>query len=238
MNTNVTTQPETNRPLGSPSSPWVSDGKKPPASRLRGGGRRRSVPHLLLGMLLVIVCAGVFVVVSLTSDTREPVLALARPVTAGQVLTAQDLKQVNVVVDPGVSVVDASQAANVVGKTMSTSLTAGALLTPNAVGAGGVPAAGQALAALSLKSGQFPLEVGPGAHVSVVFVPGQVGGAVASAPAADPSSVWPAVVTSVTSPPNQQITVISVQLGESAARQVAAVPAGQLSVVMVSGGGR
>ncbi|MEV6603502.1 SAF domain-containing protein [Kutzneria sp. NPDC051319] len=196
------------------------------------------MPHLLLGTLLVIVCAGVFVVWSLTSDTREPVLALARPVTVGQVLTAQDLKQVNVVVDPGVSVVDASQAASVVGKAVSTSLTVGALLTPDAVGSGGVPAAGQALAALSLKSGQFPPEVGPGAHVSVVFVPGQVGGAVASAPTADPSSVWPAVVTSVTSPPNQQITVISVLLGESAARQVAAVPAGQLSVVMVSGGGR
>ncbi|MEV6602777.1 SAF domain-containing protein [Kutzneria sp. NPDC051319] len=236
MSTNITTQPDTNRPLGSTSSPWVTGGKKPPASRLRGG-RRRSIPHLLLGALLVVVCVGVFLVVSLDSGNREPVVALARPVTVGQVLTAQDLKQVNVAVDPGVSVVDAGQAASVVGKTMSTSLSAGALLTPDAVGNGGFPAAGQALAALSLKSGQFPPEVAPGSHVSVVFVPGQTGAAVASVPTADPSSVWPAVVTSVTSPPNQQITVISVQLGEAAARQIAAVPAGQLSVVMVSGGG-
>lgn len=238
MSTNITTQPDTNRPHGSTGGPWVSNGKKPPASRLRGGGRRRSVPHLLLGALLVMVCAGVFVVVSLTSDTREPVLALAYPVAVGQVLTAKDLKQVNVVVDPGVSVVDASQAPSVVGKTMSVSLSAGALLTPDAVGGGGLPTVGQALAALSLKSGQFPPEVVPGSHVSVVFVPAQAGAAVASPSAPDPSMVWPAVVTSVTSPPNQQITVISVQLGESAARQVAAVPAGQLSVVMVSGGGR
>jgi SAF domain-containing protein len=238
VSTNITTQPDTNRPLGSTGGPWVSNGKKPPASRLRGGGRRRSVPHLLLGALLVLVCAAVSVVMSLNSGNREPVLALAQSVSVGQVLTAQDLKQVNVAADPSVSVVDASQVASVVGKTMSTSLSAGSLLTSDAVGTGGVPAVGQALAALSLKSGQFPPEVAAGSHVSVVFVPGQAGAA-ASPPTPDQSTVWPAVVTSVTSPPNQQITVISVELGESAALQVAAVPAGQLSVVMVSeGGGR
>jgi hypothetical protein len=236
VNTN-TTLPDTNRPLGSTGGPWLADGKKPPATRLRSG-RRRSVPHLLLGALLVLVCAGVFVLVSLNSDQRQPVLALAQSVSVGQVLTAQDLKQVNVAVDPGVSVVDASQAADVVGKTMSTSLSAGALLTPDAVGGSGFPTAGQALAALSLKSGQFPPEVAPGSHVSVVFVPSQAGAAVASPPSPDQSTVWPAVVTSVTSLPDQQITVISVQLGEAAARQIAAVPAGQLSVVLVSGGGR
>ncbi len=236
MNTN-TTLPDTNRPLGSTGGPWVSDGKKPPATRLRSG-RRRSVPHLLLGALLVLVCAGVFLLVSLNSDQRQPVLALAQNVSVGQVLTAQDLKQVNVAADPGVSVMDASQAASVVGKTMSTSLSAGALLTPDAVGGSGFPTAGQALAALSLKSGQFPPEVAPGSHVSVVFVPSQAGAAVESPPSPDQSTVWPAVVTSVTSLPDQQITVISVQLGEAAARQIAAVPAGQLSVVLVSGGGQ
>lgn len=235
MRTNITTQPDTNRPLGTPGGPWVSGGKKPSGSRLRGG-RRRSVPHLLLGTLLVLVCVAVSVVMSLHSGNREPVLALAQSVSVGQVLTAQDLKQVDVAVDPGVSVVDATQAASVVGKTMSTSLSAGSLLTWNAVGTSGFPVAGQAVAALSLKSGQFPPEVAPGSHVSVVFVPGQSGAEVASPPTPDQSTVWPAVVTSVTAPPNQQITVISVELGETAAVQIAAVPAGQLSVVMVSGG--
>jgi hypothetical protein len=237
VTTNITV-PDTSRPLGSSSAaPWVSEGKKPPASRLRGGNRRRSVPHLLLGALLVLVCAGVFVLVSLNSDNRQPVLALAQSVSIGQVLTAQDLKQVNIALDPGVSVVGAGQAASVVGKTMSTSLSAGALLTPDAVGGSGFPTAGQALTALSLKSGQFPPEVAPGSHVSVVFVPGQDGAAVMSPPSPGQSTVWPAVVTSVTPQPNQQITVISVELDEAAAQQIAAVPAGQLSVVLVSGGG-
>jgi hypothetical protein len=238
VTTNITTQPDTGRPSTSAAAgPWVADGKKT-GSRWRGTSRRRSVPHLLLGALLVLACAAAFLLISLNSGNRVSVLALARPVSVGQVLTTQDLRQVNVAVDPDVSVVDASQAASLVGRTMSTALPAGALLTLDAVGDGGVPTAGQAIAALSLKSGQFPHEVSPGTHVSVVFVPGQSSGSVASPPAPDSTTVWPAVVTSVTSPPNEQTTVVSVQLAEGAARQVAAVPAGQLSVVMLSGGGR
>jgi hypothetical protein len=237
VTTNITTQPDTDRPTRSASGSWVADGKKP-ASRLRGTKRRRSIPHLLLGALLVLACAAAFLVVSLNSGDKESVLALARPVSVGQVLTAQDLKQVNVAVDPGVSIVGVSQAASVVGKTMSTSLPAGALLTLDAVGGAGFPAAGQALAALSLKAGQFPVEVSPGAHVSVVFVPGQSGAALASPPTPDSTTVWPAVVTSVTSPPNQQTTVVSVQVSQAAARQIAAVPAGQLSIAMLPGSGQ
>jgi hypothetical protein len=60
---------------------------------------------------------------------------------------------------------------------------------------------------------------------------------VSSPPAPDSTPVWPAVVTSVTSPPNQLVSVVSVQLSETAARQIAAVPAGQLSIVMLSAGG-
>jgi hypothetical protein len=246
VTTNITTQPNTGRSTpssagSSATGPWVADGKKP-ASRLRGANRRRSVPHLLLGVLLVLACAAAFVVVSLNSGTRQPVLALARPVSVGQVLTTQDLKQVNVAVDPGVSVVDASQAASVVGTTMSTNVPAGTLLTLDAVNGARIPAEGEAIAALSLNAGQFPPEVSPGTHVSVVHAPGQAGAAASSPPTTtrspDSSAVWRAVVTSVTTPANQQTTVVSVQLPEAAAHQVAAVPAGQLSIVMLAGGGR
>lgn len=234
MTTNITTQPETDRTTRPTNGSWVADGKKA-TSRLRGTKRRRSIPHLLLGALLVLACAAAFLVVSLSSGSKQSVLALAQPVSVGQVLTAQDLKQVNVAVDSGVSVVDGSQAASVVGRTLSENLPAGALLTLDAVSGSGVPAAGQALAALSLKAGQFPVEVSPGAHVSVVFVPGQAGSGLASPPTSDSTTVWPAVVTSVTTPPNQQITVVSVQVTQAAARQIAAIPAGQLSVVMLPG---
>lgn len=234
----MTTGTDTVRSSTLATGSWMGDGRKANASRLRGAGRRRSIPHLMLGALLVVACAAAFVVVSLSSGDRLPVLVMARAVSVGQVLTAQDLRQANVTIDPGMSVVDAGQAASIVGRTMATGLPAGALLVPEAVGGAAVPVAGQAIAALSLKPGQFPPEVSPGAHVLVVFVSGQAGGsASAGPPAAETSMSWPAVVTNVTAPPNEQATVVSVQLGEAAARQVAAVPAGQLSLVMVSAGG-
>lgn len=233
------TSPEADRSPPSAGLPWVADGQASASSRVRAAGRRRSVPHLVLGVLLVVACTAGFVVVSVTSGSRRPVLALARAVTVGQVVTAQDLREVSVAVDAQVNVVEAGLAASVVGKTMATSLPAGALLTPEAVGATVVPAAGRAIAALSLRAGQFPPEVSPGTPVSVVFVAGQASASVTNPPASSDSSVvWPGVVTSVTAPAAEQTTVVSVQLSEAAARQVAAVPAGQLSLVMLPGGGR
>lgn len=238
MTTSTTDRPTAARSSTSDSGTWGSNGKKSNTSRLRGGGRRRSVPHLLVGALLVIACAATFVVVSVNSDDRQTVLALARPVAIGHVLTPQDLRQVNIAVDTGVSTVSAGQATSVVGKTASESLPAGALLTPQAIGSPVIPSAGQAIASLSLKPGQFPQEVSPGAHVSVVFAPSRRdGSASGSSTSSDAQPTWPAVVTSMTSPPNTQTTVVSVQLSQTAARQVAAVPAGQLSLVMLPGGG-
>ncbi|MEV0675887.1 hypothetical protein AB0I60_05115 [Actinosynnema sp. NPDC050436] len=235
MSTDTTTRPGTDRATSMANGPWISDGK-PSASRLRMTGRRRSVPYLLLGVLLVLSCVGGFVLISLSSGDRQAVLALARSVPVGHELTTRDLRQVNVAVDPGVAVVDADRAATVVGRPMATSVSAGALLTPDAVGGAALPANGQAIAALALKPGQVPAEVGPGVRVSVVVVSGQAG--TATGPPATGGTVWPAVVTSVTTPATDQNTVVSVQLSEAAARQVAAVPAGQLSIVMLSAGGR
>lgn len=234
MNTKTTTQPQTGHQpaIGS----WFAGGK--PVSRLRGG-RRRRIPYLVLGVLLVLACASGFVVISAEFGNRLPVLALARPVTVGQVLTAQDLRQVNVAVDPEVSVVDAAQADSLVGKRMSTSLPAGALLSTADVGGTAVPTEGQAIAALALKAGQFPPEISPGTHVSLVFVPRRTGVAFVDPPSLDASLAWPAVVVDVLTSPNEQATVVSVQMAEDIARQVAAVQAGQLALVMLaSGGGR
>jgi hypothetical protein len=240
VNTSGSTQPGTDHSSASSTgAPWLGGGTTQNTfSRLRARSRR-SIPHLLLGALLVLVCATGFLVIWLTSGNRQPVLVLARGVPVGHVLSTHDLRQVNVAVDPGVSVVDANQAASVVGKTMSTSLPAGSLLTPEAIGPLLLPAPGQAIAALALKAGQFPPEISPGSPVWVVFVPGQVGAASPSPRSVDASGVWPAVVTGVSTPATEQTTVVSVELGEAAARQVAAVPSGQLSLVMLAtAGGR
>jgi len=241
VTTSSTTQPGTECSSASSTGvAWMADARKQTAFSRLCPARRRSIPHLLLGALLVLACAAGFLVIWLNTGNRQPVLALARGVSVGHVLSMQDLRQVNVAVDPDVSVVQANQATSVVGKTMSTTLPAGSLLTPNAITASLLPGQGQAIAALALKAGQFPPEISPGSHVMVVLVPNQVGALSPSPRSGDASWGWPAVVTSVSAPANEQITVVSVQLDEPAARQVAAVPSGQVSLVMLAttGGGR
>ncbi|WIV57875.1 SAF domain-containing protein [Amycolatopsis nalaikhensis] len=218
------------------ASAWGGrDGTGKAPSRLSGANRRRSIPHLLLGVLLVVACSAGGVLAGMQLGDRESVLALARPVAVGQVLSAQDLKQVSMAADSGMDVVPASAASTVVGQPVAFSLPAGALVTRSVLGAPQVPAQGQAIAAVGLKSGQFPPDLTPGTRVLVLTTPPQ--GATTGTPSGQ-TSVWTAVVTGISARETEQTTVVSLQLSESDARALASAPAGQLSVVAISGGGR
>ncbi|MEU0465367.1 SAF domain-containing protein [Amycolatopsis sp. NPDC006131] len=221
-----------------PASPnaWAGrDGKTP--SRLSGGGRRRSVPYLLLGVLLVLVCAAGGVFAGMQLGNRESVLALARPVAVGQVLTAQDLKQVSMATDSGMDVMPASAASTVVGQPVAFSLPAGSLVTRSVLGAPQIPAQGKAIAAVGLKPGQFPPDLTPGTTVAVLTTPGQ-GTTTGTTTGTGQTSSWTAAVTGIATRETEQTTVVSLQLSESDARALASAPAGQLSLVAIAGGGR
>lgn len=224
--------PDTQRRPAASADSWI---RSDTGSRWRGG-RRRSVPHLLVGALLVLACAVGGVLWSLAAGDRQRVLALARDVPVGHVLSAADLREVGIAADPGVPTVAASQASTVVGRTMATTMPAGSLLTPEVLSGALVPGPGQAIAALALKPGAFPPELAPGAQVAVVLMPSP--GSSSSFASPTGPSAWQATVTSVTARSDEQVTIVSLQLAETAARQVAAVPVGQLSVVMLPGGGR
>ena len=78
--------------------------------RLRGAPRRRSLPHLLLGLLLVTSCTAGAVVWSLNVGDRRPALALARSVAVGHTFEAADLREVSVAMDGDVDAIPASEA--------------------------------------------------------------------------------------------------------------------------------
>ena len=90
-----------------------------PGPRRAGGRRVRPVAGVLL---LVAVCALVLAGARVRAGSREPVLALARPVAAGQVITASDLRVVDVSVAGPVSVVPAWQRDRVAGRSATASL--------------------------------------------------------------------------------------------------------------------
>ncbi|MFD4636885.1 hypothetical protein ACFWN2_06190 [Lentzea sp. NPDC058436] len=188
------------------------------------GRRRRSVPHLILGVALVVACAAGGVVAAQELGQRQEVVALARPVDVGHVILEQDLVGVSLALDDAVKVVPASAAASVVGRQVAYSLPVGVLLTDDVLGPPQVPGEGRAIAALGLKPGQFPPELSAGSNVAVL----------ASAPNEGSSTnSWRAVVVSVDR--TDQTPVISVELTEVDARELSSTPADKIAVLMVGG---
>jgi len=214
------------------------------------GGQRRSVPHLLVGALLVVACAVGFAVVAGSVDHRASVLALARPVTAGQRLTSADVRSVRVSTEPGVATLPASQLHVVLGQTVAVSLPAGALLSGSELGSVDVPA-GQAVVAVAVKSGQAPPDLAAGEHVLLVPTAstgtgGTAGdgsgagsgstGSTSSGSAGSTAAPWSGVVTGVApATAVQDTTVVSIQLPTDVARAVAQLPAGDVDLVLVPG---
>lgn len=203
------------------------------ASRFRAP-RRRSVPHLVVGALLVTSCTAGGLWWSKAAGEREPALAVARPLTLGAVLEPADLREVSVALDGPVDAIPAVEKTHVVGQRLAVSLPTGALLPRGALGTASGPAQGRAVAALALGPGQVSPDLAAGAAVLVVL----------TADAADsttglPIPAWPGLVTSVTtSTTGEQTRVVAVDLDEGDARRVAAAPTGRLSLVVVAGGER
>ena len=218
-----------------PAAAWPRRGSSDgTAARTALSGRRRSVPHLAIGALLVVACALGFAVTAARVDHRHPVLVLARPVAVGQIITAGDLRVVQVAAGPELSTIPGRDSASVIGQSAGLSLPAGTLLTRNAIsGAASLPA-GDAIIAVALKPGQFPPDLVRGAHVIPVLTATTAGGGSSASLA---SSSWSATVTSVQTLDNQQGSVVSLQLPRGQAQQLAGLPDGQVNLVVVSGAG-
>ncbi|HEU5416619.1 MAG TPA: SAF domain-containing protein [Streptosporangiaceae bacterium] len=193
------------------------------------------------GVVLVVVCALVFAEGWLQAGHRQPVLALARPVAAGQVITAADLETVRVSAAGPVSLVPASRQAEVVGSTAAVSLPAGSLLAGSDIGTP-PPARGQVRLGIALKPGAYPPDLAAGQDVDVLATPAAAASGSSSsgsAPAALP--VGEAVVLSVsaaTAAGGSGDTVVEIQVPADAMPQVAAANAtGQIALAAIPAGG-
>jgi hypothetical protein len=221
------------KPPSNSSLRWAARDGKPPT---RWSNRRRRVPHLLLGLMLIPACGVGGAILATELGDRNSVLALARPVAAGQVLAAQDLRQVALAADSEMDVIVASAASTVVGQPLAFSLPQGSLITRSVLGAPQIPEQGKAIAAVGLKPGQFPPDLAPGTTVAVLLTPGQ--GAPPSSVAEPAPKSWTAVVLGVTGRENEQTTVVSLRMSESDGRALSSAPAGQLSLLAIAGGNR
>jgi hypothetical protein len=195
--------------------------------------RRRSWALAVTGVLVVAVCALVFAAGWLRAGNRQPVLALARNVAAGQLLSASDLQVVRVSVAGPVSLVPVAQEATVVGRPAAGPLPAGAVLTPADVGQAG-PAAGQADLGVAVKAGQYPPDLSPGQTVDVLATPAAASDASTQSTSAPALPVGQAVVLGVSVNAGSGATVVELALSQNAVPQVAAAAAaGQIALATI-----
>ncbi len=203
--------------------------------------RRRSVPLAAGGVVLVVVCALVFAEGWLAAGHRQPVLALAQPVAAGQVITAADLETVRVSAAGPVSLVPASRQAEVAGSTAAVSMPAGTLLTGSDIGTP-PPVKGQVRLGVALKPGAYPPDLAAGQDVDVLATPAAAASGSSSSGAASAAlPVGEAVVLSVSpaaASSGSGDTVVEIQVPADAMPQVAAAnAAGQIALATIPAGG-
>ncbi|MDH6579404.1 hypothetical protein [Kitasatospora sp. MAP5-34] len=149
--------------------------------------RRRDRMRLLTGLMVMAVCALLFGVLAVATGHRSQVLALAKPVAAGQVLTGADVKSVLVSAEEGLTMISAGRRDAVVGQKVNSALPAGLLLSEDLLGQGPTPP-GSAVVTLALKEGRYPPTLGAGERVSVYETrpAATVGGAGAGPAGAEP----------------------------------------------------
>lgn len=133
---------------GRPATPSVAP---PTAPRRRGRSRR-----LALGGVLIVVGVIAGFAVYNAEGSRQPVIAIARAVPFGQQVTNADLRQVALPEDSGLAVIGWAQSSEIVGRTATSDLFPGQLLTRDAVTAQRLPRAGQAIVGIGVKRGQLP----------------------------------------------------------------------------------
>jgi hypothetical protein len=201
--------------------------------RRAGGSRVRPVAGVLL---VVAVCALVLAEGRMLTEgragSREPVLALARPVAAGQVITASDLRVVDVSAAGPVSLVPAWRQAQVAGRTATAGLPAGSLLAAGDVGAPS-PGRGQAWLGVALLPGRYPPDLAPGQHVGVLAAPAP--GVRAPARVAGYGVVLS--VTAAPAPDTAGQMVVELDLPRDVVSQVtAAAAAGRVSLAVIAAG--
>jgi hypothetical protein len=197
--------------------------------RLPRSRRQRRTGMAAIGVVLIGGCATVAAGLVARGDHTVAVLALARDVPAGQVVSAADLRVAHIG-GSGVSAMSASSLPTVIGETAVESLTAGTLVQQAMFSRAPVPASGLQVVAVAEKASLVPAGVTPGRLVSLVLVAsnashGGTGGALL---------VPSARVVGVRTDPTGGTTVLSVEVPADAAPAVAqAVAAGSLAVTLL-----
>lgn len=192
--------------------------------------RRRPI---LVAASMVAVCVGALLGAfawTATSDTRS-VVALRLSVERGAVIGREDLMTVQVGLDPALTPVPASQLESLVGQRAAVDMAAGTLVTRGQVSTAVLPPRATSIVGVSLPASLMPGEpLVTGDRIRVVATPGSGGDLADQAPA-----TTSATVVGLHPDPDTGATVVSVQVPQSQAAELAARAAtGNVAIVLDS----
>lgn len=230
--------PATSNGQAAPSAASVTDtGVASPARA--AAARRRSRRGLLIAVI-VVALGGVLGFTGANMLTRHvQVLAVARDVPVGQVITDADLVVAAVNDDPNLSPIPADQRDQVVGLVAQVPLVRGELLTRAQIGPANGFTEGQQMVALPLKPGQLPSRgLAPGQHVLVVATTGSNAVAAGAQAPAGGAPVDAIVADVGPTDPATSLTVVDVRVAAAAGPGLADLAStGNLAVILLPAGG-
>src|SRR5687768_11250021 len=198
--------------------------------------RRRRRPALLaLAVSMVVLGALGAAYLATSLGQTSPVIAVAREVPWGQMLTAADLVEARVSADPALEPIPYGERDEVIGMVAATTLTPGSLLTREALTEQPLPPPGQQLVGVGVSPVQLPTTpLRPGDDVLLIPVAGSGGGGAPDA-AGTPGTVEATVVRSG-SPGTDGLRVVDVLVDAADGPDVAArAAAGLIAIVVVAG---
>jgi hypothetical protein len=214
--------------------PGAAAAARPTSPRESVSPRRRSrVSEIVVGVVVVATCALGVVVWHASVARTEAVLVLARPVRAGETLSADALRVEDVHLGAGVSRVAASDLRAVVGKVASADLAAGTLVTSSLLAGRPPVPAGATVVAAALVPGQFAtFGLRSGQAVDAIRTSPSSGGT------AEPAVLARASVYEIKTLADTAGTwIVSLLVPEDAAAAVASAAASKsLSLALVSAG--
>lgn len=192
--------------------------------------RRR--PLLVAGSVMA-VCAGALLGVfvwTVLSDTQS-VIAVRASIERGSVIDEADLMSVQVGVDTALSPVNADEMADLVGQRAAVDMAAGTLVTREQVTTAVLPPAGSSIVGVPVPAGLLPGEpLVAGDRIRVVATPGAQGEFTN-----EPPLTIPAVVVGVRAQVDTGVSVVSVEVPQDRAAELAARAAtGNVAVVLDS----
>lgn len=142
--------------------------ERPSSTPARISSRARG--RLALGALIVAIGVLINLAIYRSVDDKSPVLQLNRDVPAGQQISADDFRTVEIGADGAFRSVPSSDLNAVVGSYAKVRLIAGTLLAREALQAGPLVAPGASVVAVTVPAGEVPIGLRERSRVSVVIV--------------------------------------------------------------------